>query len=309
MQIEDNSEERRNEIHVAPVRPETAVSSTYPGSGENRNPTRVLKIEEIVQWDMDFGVTVGPAGYDHRLRCPYCGRRMLLAFHEGGRERSGIRIAYICEGCGAHTLTSFTPPGHKVEIPEVTFGERIVISKPTPVPPDPDATAKPTPERSSKREKQAKGASATTAQPVSSTTTDATTVLPASSRNQQRRNQPSRPSATGQPSTTAKPPQPRRNDARPSSAPIAGEKQLTPPRREVSPGREAAQNAPLAGSPTTARGSDVSSRTTPPTATATRPNEIQDISETLQDRADRAASKAPPYHRRRRRPFRPQGSK
>ncbi len=113
---------------------EETLPKVYPGSGLNKNPARMMKIEEVVQWDMEFGVKVGPIGYDHSLACPYCHRRMLLVSHEGSRYQKAIRILYQCEGCGAHTVVQFLTPTQKVDLPEMNLGEKIQIEKPTPVP-------------------------------------------------------------------------------------------------------------------------------------------------------------------------------
>ncbi|MCE5196072.1 MAG: hypothetical protein LLG09_02945 [Negativicutes bacterium] len=113
---------------------EETLPKVYPGSGLNKSPARMMKIEEVVQWDMEFGVKVGPIGYDHNLTCPYCHRRMLLVSHEGSRYQKAIRILYQCEGCGAHTVVQFLTPAQKVDLPEMNLGEKIQIEKPTPVP-------------------------------------------------------------------------------------------------------------------------------------------------------------------------------
>lgn len=113
---------------------EPALPKNYPGSGLNKNPARMMKIEEVVEWDMEFGVKIGPVGYDHRLTCPYCRKRMLLVSHEGSRHQKFIRILYQCENCGAHTVVQYHAPNQKVELPELSLGEKIIIEKPTPVP-------------------------------------------------------------------------------------------------------------------------------------------------------------------------------
>ncbi|HZW50082.1 MAG TPA: hypothetical protein VFF80_08150 [Bacillota bacterium] len=113
---------------------EDTLPKVYPGSGLNKNPARMMKIEEIVEWDMEFGVKVGPIGYDHSLSCPYCHRRMLLVSHEGSRYQKAIRILYQCEACGAHTVVQFLTPSQKIDLPEMNLGEKIQIEKPTPVP-------------------------------------------------------------------------------------------------------------------------------------------------------------------------------
>lgn len=125
---------------------EDSLPKTYPGSGLNKNPARMMKIEEVVEWDMEFGVKVGPIGYDHSLACPYCHRRMLLISHEGSRYQKAIRILYQCEGCGAHTVVQFLTPSQKIDLPEMNLGEKILIEKPTPVPNLPSAS--PSSERS-----------------------------------------------------------------------------------------------------------------------------------------------------------------
>jgi len=267
----------------------------------------MLKIDELVQWDMEFGVTIGPAGYDHRLRCPYCGKRMLLSFHEGGRDRSGIRIAYACESCGSHSLISFTPPGHRFDVPEASFGERMVVAKPMPVPPDPvaprQAAGQPRkdkpPTTGRNQGTTPPGASGTTAQgAVPSQSHIGQSQTP--QRQQQPRNQ-QRPQGSGDRSATqGQASSGATQHTRQQSA--AGGQRPAP--QQPSPGRDAS----AASSPRPS-GQQTRPVAPPPTPPAARSAEIQDISETVQEQADKASSKAPPYRRRRRRPFRPPGSK
>lgn len=113
---------------------ESAAPTTYPGSGLHKNPARMMKIEEVVEWDMDFGVKMGPVGFDHRLACPYCRKRMLLVSHEGSRHQKFIRVVYECENCAAHTVVQFSAPNQKFDLPELNLGEKIIIETPTPVP-------------------------------------------------------------------------------------------------------------------------------------------------------------------------------
>ncbi|MCL2548495.1 MAG: hypothetical protein FWE76_04935 [Symbiobacteriaceae bacterium] len=300
---------------------EEDVSPTYGGSGENRNPSRMLKIEELVQWDMEFGVTIGPAGYDHRLRCPYCGKRMLLNFHEGGREMSGIRIAYVCESCGAHTLISFTPPGHRFEVPEISFGERLVVAQPAPVPGDPVAGKGPS-DRQGRRDRQGTPRNQAAQAPSASSPSP---------------NPPANAGPAASPSTTppARPQQPRQQQRssavgeRSGSQRTSGQQNTpqqgagTPPQPRSQTGSEDRTHPPQPGSSQGRRGQQSGANprnneqrnqqrvapTPAPTPSPQRPPGIQEISETVQDQADKVAAKAPSYHRRRRRPFRPPTSK
>lgn len=116
------------------VRDDSVLPSSYPGSGLNKSPARMMKIEEVVEWDMEFGVKFGPVGYDHRLVCPYCRKRMLLVSHEGSRHQKAIRIVYQCENCGAHTVVQFQKPNEDLNLPELHLGEKIMIENPSPLP-------------------------------------------------------------------------------------------------------------------------------------------------------------------------------
>ena len=116
------------------VKDDSVLPNTYPGSGLYKSPARMMKIEEVVEWDMEYGVKFGPVGYDHRLTCPYCRRRMLLVSHEGSRHHKTIRILYQCESCSAHTVVQFHGPNQDVELPELNLGEKIVIENPAPLP-------------------------------------------------------------------------------------------------------------------------------------------------------------------------------
>jgi len=140
------------------VQDESPMPKTYPGSGLHKNPARMMKIEEVVEWDMEFGVKIGPVGYDHSLACPYCRKRMLLVSHEGSRHQRNIRILYRCENCSAHTMVQFYAPNQKVELPELSLGEKIIIEKPTPVPNQPQdlstSTEKRSPDRNRKNRNQ-----------------------------------------------------------------------------------------------------------------------------------------------------------
>ena len=144
------------------VQEEFPIPKTYPGSGLHKNPARMMKIEEVVEWDMEFGVKIGPVGYDHSLACPYCRKRMLLVSHEGSRHQRNIRILYRCEGCSAHTVVQFHAPNQKVELPELSLGEKIIIEKPTPVPNQPQdlstSTEKRSPDRNRKNRTQVSAA-------------------------------------------------------------------------------------------------------------------------------------------------------
>lgn len=128
--MEEFEKNKLNEV----AQEEPAAPTTYPGSGLHKNPARMMKIEEVVEWDMDFGVKMGPVGFDHRLTCPYCRKRMLLVSHEGSRHQKFIRIVYECENCAAHTVVQFSAPNQKLDLPELSLGEKIIIETPTPVP-------------------------------------------------------------------------------------------------------------------------------------------------------------------------------
>ena len=270
----------------------------YVGSGENRNPIRMMKIEEIVKWDMNFGVTVGPAGYDHRLRCPYCGKKLVLLFHEGGRDRTGIRVCYRCESCNAHSLVSFTPPGHKFTMPEVEFGERVVIEKPTPIPPE-----RPERERSSDRSErgnQDRPRRERNSGRANAGNTQETHVSPAARGSQQGNvatsNSPDRrannsPMQRGQQRSGNNPTQPATERGQSSSRPE--HRNSRPPRANSSNFSQTPNPNPQAGTR--------SSKTAPPDT----PNNINELSEIIQDQADKQQTRAKPYQRRRRRPFRP----
>ena len=267
------------------------LPTTYDSPGENRYPSRMLKIEELVEWDMQFGVTVGPIGFDHRLRCPYCDRRLLLSFHEGGRDRSGIRIAYTCESCGAHSVVSFTPPGHKLELPPVTYGERLVIAQPTPVPPDPKEASGKAPPRRERQQSQRQERTPSSTAPNSGADTP-TGSKRSQGRQQQggtrhERNEERQENSGGAPRQNRQ----QRQRQNPASE---GAKE-TSPRRQDRPERpQRPANTPAAEAAEA------------PVARAPRAQDTNVISESVQDQADRASSKPPYQHqRRRRRPYRP----
>jgi len=267
-----------------------------------------MKIEEIVQWDMEFGVTIGPAGFDHRLRCPYCSKRLMLMNHEGGRELSGIRITYICEGCGAHSMVTFIPPGHRLEMPEVTFGERIVVERAKPVPQAPAAA----PERSPRRERPAAGRPA--AEPANSEGVKEAVPAPTPAGGGAR----TRPGNQGTPQSSPRPAQQRQTEAKNAPATQRPSQGNPLPRgtRASSPPQQPAASPTSQGNQRPGRGGTTPSEPRPSqpprqggqNTSPARNASLQELSETIQDQADKAAAKAPPYQRRRRRPFRPPSS-
>ena len=272
------------------------VLERYSGSGENRNPSRVLKIEEIVEWDMQFGVVIGPAGFDHRLRCPYCGKRLLLLSSEGARDRTGMRIVYRCENCAAHHISTFQPPGQKLELAEAEYGERLIVETPTPVPNTP---AEVLPERPSRQNTRNQG------QQQRSEGTPARNQRG----QQQRRNSGSAntPARSQGASGTERPERPERNNESRNRS-----------RNNAQGGRNSGRGALLDVSGREAGEQEPRGRKSPSSLTmsahvrdddASKPvisPDVQIMSEQLQEQEDRSQAQHRPY-RRRRRPFRPSG--
>ena len=271
------------------------VLERYSGSGENRNPSRILKIEEIVEWDMQFGVVIGPAGFDHRLRCPYCGKRLLLLSSEGARDRTGMRIVYRCENCAAHHVSTFQPPGQKLELAEAEYGERVIVETPTPIPNTP---AEPTTERSQRQNSRSQNQQQRSES--------------ASSRNQ--RGQQRRNNSAANASSRSQGAQSSERSERTDRGPET---------RNRSRNNQGGRNNGRGTLPDTttreASEQEPRGRKSPSSLTmsahvrdddASKPaisTDVQIMSEQLQEQEDRSQAQHRPY-RRRRRPFRPSGS-